>query len=122
MDQRQIVRLIAAGRVALGVLALLAPRTTTSLMFGARSPRGALTMATRMLGARDLALGLGTLRALDQDADPASWAAASAAADAVDAVAAVSVLRAIPRSRALPTVAAAGAAAVLGARAATRLG
>jgi hypothetical protein len=121
MDQRQIVRMIAVGRVALGVFALAMPRVTSSLMFGARVSRGPLTMATRMLGARDLVLGLGTLRALDRDADPATWAKASAGADAGDAIAALLVLRAIPTSRALPTVAVAGAAAALNAHAAPRL-
>jgi peptide-methionine (R)-S-oxide reductase len=122
MDQRQIVRMIAVGRVALGAFALVAPRLTSSLMFGHRTSRGPVTMATRMLGARDLALGLGMLRALDRDADPASWSAASAVADAGDTVACVLVLGAIPTSRAVPTIAASAGAAVLGARAASHLG
>ena len=83
---------------------------TASLLFGSRAPRGTLTMATRMLGARDLVLGLGTLRALDRDADAATWAKASAGADAGDAVAAFLVLGAIPTSRALPTAAVAAGA------------
>jgi hypothetical protein len=120
MDQRQIVRMIAVGRVVIGVLALAAPRRIDSSLFGVRSS-GALTMATRMLGARDLVLGLGTLRALDQDVDPATWAKAGAAADGADAVAAVLALGRVPASRALPTTIVAAASAALSARASTRL-
>jgi hypothetical protein len=122
MDQRQIVRMIAVGRVALGAIALLAPRATASLLLGHRASRGAVAMTTRMLGARDLALGLGTLRALDRDSDPAAWTNASALADAGDAVASVLVLGAVPTTRAVPTIAVSAGAAVLGARAASRLG
>jgi hypothetical protein len=121
MDQRQVVRMIAAGRVVLGVVATTAPRRTAALAFGAERSRGALTMATRMLGARDLVLGLGTLRALDRNADPAGWATAGAVADAIDAVAALSVIRTVPASKVAASFLAAAAAAILGTRAAPHL-
>jgi hypothetical protein len=121
MDQRQIVRMIAAGRVALGVKALVAPRGLAALAFGGGPHSGAMVMAVRMLGARDLVLGLGTLRALDRDEDPATWAKASAAADAVDAVAATLAPRAIGLPRTAFTLAAAGISAAAGTRASTRL-
>ena len=122
MDQRQIVRLIAVGRVALGVTALVAPRRLGALAFGAPRAAGALVMATRMLGARDLVLGLGALRALDQDIDAPTWARAGAAADAADAAAALLSLGRIPARHAVPTVAVAAGSAIASFRAAPRLG
>jgi hypothetical protein len=121
MDQRQIVRMIAAARVAVGIMGLVAPRRAGALVFGPRGRDGAVAVMVRVFAGRDLVLGLGTLRALDRDADPAGWAKAAAAADALDATAAVLGLRAIPPARALLGATSAATVAALGARASTRL-
>ena len=81
--------MLAAARVAIGVLAVVAPGPAGAMLFGGNANSPALRLVTRSFGARDIVLGLGTLRALDQDVDAAGWARASAASDGADAVAAL---------------------------------
>jgi hypothetical protein len=82
----------------------------------------------RALGARDLALGLGALAALqrqDGDAGEASaWVAAGALSDALDVAASLSSWQELPRLTRWLVVGSAGGAAIAGAAAAVsfRLG
>jgi hypothetical protein len=122
MDQRQVVRVLAAARVGVGVTAFMAPRLAGSFLFGPHADTPALRLVTRAFGARDVILGMGTLRALDQDADAAGWARASAACDGADAVATLLAARGLPAGRTLLGGASAVAAAAAGLRAAARLG
>src|ERR1035441_5200480 len=73
----------------------------------------------RALGARDLALGLGALAALQRPAaDPGSasaWVAAGALSDALDVAASLSAWRELPRVGRWLVVASAGGAALAGA-------
>jgi hypothetical protein len=106
-----LVRGIALARVAIGVVATLAPGTASRVQFGSATPAQVLTI--RMLGARDLGLGLGALLA-EQKGSVAlrGWAEAGALADAVDAVAfASSGRRAGMRAVRLTTLIAASSAA-----------
>jgi hypothetical protein len=81
-----MARGIALGRVALGVVATLAPAAAARFQFG--SARPALTIAVRMLGARDLALGVGVLLAARHGSTQLrGWVEAGALADGVDAAA-----------------------------------
>src|SRR5690606_2529086 len=84
MDQRHVVRMLAMVRIAIGVVAFVAPRRAGALAFGARTPSPAFEQVTRAFGARDVVLGVGTLRALDRDVDAEGWARMSAAGDASD--------------------------------------
>lgn len=106
-----LIRGIALARVAIGVAATLAPVTAGRFQFGAATPVEAITV--RMLGARDLGLGLGALLAAPHDsAALRGWAEAGALADAVDAVAfARSGRRAGVRASRLVTLVAASSAA-----------
>jgi hypothetical protein len=122
VDQRQVVRVLAVGRVAVGVVAFVAPRHAATMLFGREADSPALRAVTRSFAARDLVLGLGTLRALDQDVDAAGWARAGAASDAADAVIAIASARGLTRWRALAGAASAVVAATAGYRAASRLG
>jgi len=80
----------------------------------------------RALGARDLALGLGALMALQDQAAAAgpaqAWVAAGALSDALDVVATVSSWRDLPRVTRWLVVASAGAAALAGVAGAVALG
>ena len=80
---------IARGRIAIGLAALAAPGLATRIMFGGREGGTALSLLVRMLGARDLALGLGVVIALDRGAPVRGWLEASALADGGDFVAAL---------------------------------
>jgi hypothetical protein len=122
MDQRQVVRTIAAIRVAVGVVAFVAPRRSAALAFGGHAEQPGVVTIMRSFAARDVALGLGTLRALERVTDPAAWAKLSALADIGDAVTSVIGLRHLPPARALIGATTASLAATLGLRAAPRLG
>ena len=79
-------------------------------------------MFGRALGARDLALGLGALAALQgPGAEPgqaAAWVAAGALSDALDVAASVASWRDLPRVTRWLVAASAGGAALTGAAAA----
>lgn len=110
---------IAAGRVAIGVVATLAPAVGARFQFGSAPPAQVVTV--RMLGARDLGLGLGALLAMRHGGGALrTWVQAGALADAVDAWAFARAGRAEARGARLTTVVAA-AAAVGGAWAAGQL-
>ena len=106
---------LAAGRLALGTLARVAPRATTSL-FGARSAASPeLDYMNRIFGARALALGGGYLLS-DGDARRV-WQRLALAVDISDTVAGAGHLRRgdIPRASAIAAVALTGTYAAIGA-------
>jgi hypothetical protein len=80
---------LARGRIAIGVAAVVAPGVATRVMGGRRKPDGIAPLFARMLGARDVALGLGTVIALDRGKPVRGWLEGSALADTVDFVACV---------------------------------
>jgi hypothetical protein len=116
---------IAAGRVALGLTALVWPSLPARPWVGAASDDLAARVFGRALGARDLALGLGALIALRRpsaEADEAvRWVAAGAVSDALDVAASVSSWPDLPRAGRWLVAASAGGAALTGATAALTL-
>jgi hypothetical protein len=114
---RDGARAVAAGRVALGLTALAWPAVPARPWVGAASQNVAAQVFGRALGARDLALGLGALAALQgEDRGSAGmWVAAGALSDALDVVASVASWRDLPRLTRWLVVASAGGAAVAGA-------
>lgn len=84
----------------------------------ARQPK--VKVMVRAVGGRDLALGLGTLQALERGGDVRSWVVLSAACDAVDAAATLLAIRPLGL-RAVPVLLTAAAAAVAGAAGAGHL-
>ncbi len=88
----------ASGRVAIGVAAVAAPTLMARPWIGEVGDRAASRLLARTMGGRDLALGIGALRALagsDQEARP--WVALGGTADAVDALATVVAFASLPR-------------------------
>jgi hypothetical protein len=82
---RNLVRGLALGRVAVGVLMLLKPEEATRAWIGRRAASYSGTQtAVRAFGARDLSLGAGTLAALMARQDARDWVAAGAFADLAD--------------------------------------
>lgn len=108
-----LAKLIALGRIGLGVAATFAPRLTGRVLLGDESGDGAV--AVRMLGGRDGALGLGTLFAGRRRGPVAmrGWVEAGSVADLVDAVA-FARGRGLDGPRRTFTVLVAGGAAVAG--------
>ena len=116
---RHGAKAVAAGRVALGLTALAWPSGPARPWVGEGADDLAARAFGRALGARDLALGLGALAALQRPAaDPGSasaWVAAGALSDALDVAASLSAWRELPRVGRWLVVASAGGAALAGA-------
>jgi hypothetical protein len=123
---RRAATAVAAGRVALGVTALAWPSVPARPWVGAAADDVAARVFGRALGARDLALGLGALAALQGPAAEAgsarAWVAAGALSDALDVAASVSSWRELPRFTRWLVAASAGGAALAGAAGALALG
>lgn len=113
MDARLLIRLLACGRVGIGLALFAAPRTAARLWLGHEVSAGAGVLA-RGLGARDLAIGVGQLVALDGDGDVGPWMDAAIAADTADATAAVLARNELDRAVVARTVAVALGSALSG--------
>jgi hypothetical protein len=85
---RMLAQLVAWGRVGIGAVAVVAPVVVARPWIGEAAETPAARLLARAMGGRDLALGIGTLRALanaDEEARP--WVALGGVADSIDAVA-----------------------------------
>ncbi len=83
MDDAQLALLLARARIGIGTAAMLAPGLATRVLSGRRAS-GIEPPLARMLGARDVALGLGTVIALDRGAPVRGWLEAAAFSDGAD--------------------------------------
>ena len=114
MDYRQLVRALAAGRVVVGGALLIAPGAAGARWIGDAARRPEVKVMARAFAVRDLALGIGTLQALDHDGPAEPWVTAGMLSDAVDLAATTLALRALGLRRALPVMAVAAGAAAAG--------
>jgi hypothetical protein len=87
MDKRDLAVSLAGARIAIGAASLLAPKLLGRTMAGTDASEGLTSLFARMVGARDLGLGIGVLAALDREAPVRGWLEASALVDGVDAAA-----------------------------------
>jgi hypothetical protein len=87
MEARGLAASLARARIAIGVVSLLAPGFVGRTMTGRDGSGGGTRLFARMVGARDLALGLGVLVALERGAPVRGWLEASAVVDGIDAAA-----------------------------------
>ena len=85
MEPRDLAVGLAGGRIAIGVVSLLAPGLVGRAMIGPEGDLGGTRLFLRVIGARDLALGVGVLVALDRNGPVRGWLRASAVADGLDA-------------------------------------
>ena len=85
MGARDLAVGLAGGRIAIGVVSLLAPGLVGRAMMRRGGDSGGMRFLLRVVGARDLALGLGVLVALDREAPVRGWLRASAVVDGLDA-------------------------------------
>jgi hypothetical protein len=115
---RRTAAAVAAGRVALGATALAWPSVPARPWVGAAADDLTARVFGRALGARDLALGLGALAALQGPQAAAgsarAWFAAGALSDALDVAASLASWRELPRVTRWLVVASAGGAALAG--------
>jgi hypothetical protein len=104
-------------RALLGLKLVLFPRLVTKLGLGTPSPVS--DAVVRMVGVRDLALGLGAVAGVRGGTQAPEWMGWAAAADGVDALALLATPRLPKRARLVGLVAA--ASAVVGMRLAWEL-
>jgi hypothetical protein len=114
MQPRDVALALARGRIVIGAALLLAPGLAGRLWIGPDAERSAVKVVTRALGARDLALGLGVVIALDRGAPVRGWLEACTLADVVDLGATLAGDSLSPQAR-RATVAVAGSSALIGA-------
>jgi hypothetical protein len=90
MDDASIALALARARIGFGIVAVIAPGAAARLI--AREDgeaAGVAPVLARMVGFRDLVLGLGTVIALDKGTPVRGWLEAAALADAGDCISAV---------------------------------
>lgn len=120
MDDANIALLLARARIGIGVAAVLAPGFAARAL-GGRPATGIEPLLARMLGARDLTLGLGTVIALDRGAPVRGWLEGSAASDTVDFVSCLLARSRMSRGAFLGTAVLGSGSAALGAYLSRRL-
>ena len=84
MEPRDLAIAQARGRIAVGLAFFVAPSLAGRLWVGGDARRPGARVLGRAFGARDLALGLGVVIALDRGAPVRGWLEASALSDAAD--------------------------------------
>jgi hypothetical protein len=87
MQERDLAVGLGRGRIAFGVVSVIAPGIVGRTMTRRDGSDGAMRLFLRMVGARDLGLGLGLLLALDRGAPVRGWLGSSALVDGIDAAA-----------------------------------
>ena len=100
-------RVLAAGRVLIGATMLAAPDVAAAPWVGEDARTSGARVVVRALGARDAALGAGTLAAAGDRTQLRRWLVASTACDAADFLATLKGPRSPARSVVLVVAAAA---------------
>jgi len=120
MDDANVALLLARARIGIGLAAVVAPGFASKVLSG-RPASGIEPFLARMLGARDVTLGLGTVIALDRGAPVRGWLEASAVSDAADCVSSLLAQSRMSKRAFTGTVVLAAASAVTGGYLARRL-
>lgn len=114
VDPKDLARALSLTRMAIGAVAFLAPRWVAKSWTGSRGDDLATPMAMRGLGARDIALGLGTLLSLERGKGTRGWLEACALADAGDVIGTLARFGDLPLTKRFGALASAGTGAYLG--------
>ena len=96
MDARTLAKGLAVNRIAFGAGLVLAPGLYGRTWLGRAAGDARTQVFARALGARDLALGAGTLLALRDGGAARPWLAGQAVADGTDFVATLMAGRRLP--------------------------
>jgi hypothetical protein len=112
MQARDLAVGLAGGRIVIGAVSLLAPGLVGRAMIGDEGNSGGMHGLLRVVGARDLVLGIGVLVRLGRNAPVRGWLRASAVVDGLDA-AAIVVARRHLRPIVVPGAAGAASAGAL---------
>ncbi len=113
MQAETVARGIAINRTLIGTALALAPEQASRGWIGSDSKIPGAQLMTRGFGARDLAIGIGTLWALNQQAARRPWVSAGLISDAMDLVATLAVRESLPWSGRVVAAGMAGGSALL---------
>jgi hypothetical protein len=109
-DERERALVLARARIVVGLVLLLLPGVAARLLFGRSASVPAVRALARMMGARDVILGVGAVTSIKERTMDAEWVGCGALADAVDSVAMLIAPGVPKRTRLMPLVSAAAAA------------
>src|SRR5215207_11711042 len=115
MESREAALLHARGRIAVGAAFVLFPGLAGRAWIGSDAGRRPVKVLARAFGARDLAIGLGAVIALDRGAPVRGWIEAGVLSDAIDTAASLLAGSSIPPAIRWPSVALGVSSAALGA-------
>jgi hypothetical protein len=121
MEPRDAALLHARGRIAFGAAFVLFPGLAGRVWIGSDAGRRPVKVLARAFGARDLAIGLGIVIALDRGAPVRGWIEAGAFSDAIDTAAGLVAGGSIPPATRWPCVALGAGSAAAGAALSRRL-
>jgi hypothetical protein len=96
MEPRDRALLHARARIAVGAAFVLFPGLAGRMWIGAPAASRPVKVLARAFGARDLAIGLGVVIALDRGAPVRGWIEAGALSDAIDTAASLLAGSSIP--------------------------
>ncbi|HWS48085.1 MAG TPA: hypothetical protein VN636_19640 [Acidimicrobiia bacterium] len=85
-EQRQIALVIARARAINGLVMLFLPGLVGRAVFGKAGAHPAVRAVLRLVGVRDLVLGVGAITTLKEQTMDAEWVGMGAVCDAVDGV------------------------------------
>jgi hypothetical protein len=111
-DPRQRALILARARIVAGLLLFFFPGVSSRVLFGRSAATPAARALSRMMGIRDVVLGVGAVTSVKEGTLDAEWVSSGAVADGVDALAMLLTPGLPKRARLMPLVS--GAAAVLG--------
>ena len=111
-DPRQVGLVLARARAVNGLVMLLVPGLAARVIFGSAGSSPVARTLLRLVGVRDLVLGVGAITTLKEGTMDAEWVGMGAVADGVDAL--VCLLTPGLPMRARATVFVGGSAAVQG--------
>jgi hypothetical protein len=115
MEPRELALWHARGRQLVGVAFVIAPGLAGRAWIGRDAGRRPVKVLARAFGARDLAIGLGVVIALDRGAPVRGWIEAGALSDVIDTAASLLAGSSIPPAIRWPCVALGAGSAALGA-------
>jgi hypothetical protein len=120
-DARDLALWHACGRIAVGAAYVLFPGLAGRVWIGSPAAQRPVKVLARAFGARDLALGLGVVIALDRGSPVRGWIDAGVLSDSIDTAASLLAGASIPPGNRWPCVALGAGSATVGALLAPQL-
>jgi hypothetical protein len=115
MEPRELALWHARGRIAVGAAFVLLPGLAGRRWIGSDAARRPVKVLARAFGARDLAIGLGAVIALDRGTPVRGWIEAGVLSDALDTAASLLAGDSIPPAIRWPCIALGAGSAAAGA-------